>query len=40
MEELRGANNPEHLTDMSELVLDCATEGEMLAGARRIAGRA
>ena len=38
-EVLRGVNDPEHLTDMSELVLDCATGGELLAGARRIAGR-
>ena len=39
MEVLRGVNDPEHLTDMSELVLDCATGGELLACARRIAGR-
>ena len=39
MEVLRGLNDPERLTDMSELVVDCATGGELLAGARRIAGR-
>ena len=38
-EVLRGVNDPERLTDMSELVIDCATGGELLAGARRIAGR-
>ena len=38
-EVLRGVNDPERLTDMSELVLDCATGGELLAGAQRIAGR-
>ena len=36
---LGGVNDPERLTDISELVLDCATGGELLAGARRIAGR-
>ena len=38
-EVLRGVNDPERLTDMSELVIDCATGGELLAGAQRIAGR-
>ena len=38
-EVLRGVNDPGRLTDMSELVLDCATGGELLAGAQRIAGR-
>ena len=38
-EVLGGVNDPERLTDISELVLDCATGGELLAGARRIAGR-
>ena len=38
-EVLRGLNDPKRLTDVSELVFDCATGGELLAGARRIAGR-
>ena len=38
-EVLEGLNDPQRLTDMSELVLNCATGGELLAGARRIAGR-
>ena len=39
MAVLREMKDPERLSDMSGLILDCATGGELVAGAERIAGR-
>ena len=39
MAMLRGVKDPERLSDMSGLILDCATGRELVAGAERIAGR-
>ena len=39
MAVLRGVKDPERLSDMSGLILDCATGRELVAGAERIAGR-
>ena len=39
MAVLREVKDPKHLSDMSGLILDCATGRELVAGAERIAGR-
>ena len=39
MAVLREVKDPERLSDMSGLILDCATGRELVAGAERIAGR-